>query len=81
MSTYKCIQCDSGDIVLAFTAFVPLSIGDDVNEDVVSNHILKQGTWDEMLCGECFSHDVIDTENYIDGSGWHVQHYNRHSAR
>jgi len=31
MSTYKCSQCGSGDIVTAFTAHVPLSVGDDAN--------------------------------------------------
>ena len=35
MSTYKCSQCGSGDIVTAFTAHVPLSVGDDANEDVL----------------------------------------------
>ena len=81
MSTYKCSQCGSGDIVTAFTAHVPLKVGDDANEDVGADYILKDGTWDEPMCGRCFTHNIIDTENYIDGSGWHVQHYNRHSAR
>ena len=37
MSTYKCSQCGSGDIVTAFTAHVPLKVGDDANEDAAGD--------------------------------------------